>query len=79
MENNEDILLRVEHLKKYFVAGKDLFGKPVSYLKAVDDVSFSLPRASTLGIVGESGCGKTTLGRTILHLHDITDGKIMYD
>ena len=80
MENNQnDILLQVEHLKKYFVADKDFFGKPTSFLKAVDDVSLTIPRASTLGIVGESGCGKTTLGRTILHLHDITDGKIIYD
>lgn len=80
MENNDaNVLLRVEHLKKYFVAEKDFFGKPTTYLKAVDDVSFSMPRASTLGIVGESGCGKTTLGRTILHLHDITDGRIIYD
>lgn len=80
MENNDaNVLLRVEHLKKYFVAEKDFFGKPTTYLKAVDDVSFSMSRASTLGIVGESGCGKTTLGRTILHLHDITDGRIIYD
>lgn len=72
-------LLQVSHLKKYFVVDRDFFGKPTAFLKAVDDVSFEIPRASTLGIVGESGCGKTTLGRTILHLHDITDGSIVYD
>ena len=78
-ETKNDILLDVRHLKKYFPADKDFFGKPVSFLKAVDDVSFTVPRASTLGIVGESGCGKTTLGRTILHLHDITGGQVIYD
>lgn len=75
----EDILLDVRHLKKYFPASKDFFGKPKTFLKAVDDVSFQVKRGSTLGIVGESGCGKTTLGRTILHLHDITDGQVIYD
>ena len=74
-----DIILRVEHLKKYFTASKDFLGRPQTFLKAVDDVSFEVPRASTLGIVGESGCGKTTLGRTILRLHDITGGKVIYN
>ena len=71
-QKKEDILLDVRHLKKYFPASKSFFGKPKSFLKAVDDVSFTVPRGSTLGIVGESGCGKTTLGRTVLHLHEIT-------
>ena len=65
-------ILRVEHLKKYFKT-------PAGMLHAVDDVSFSIEKGKTLGVVGESGCGKTTLGRTILHLLDSTDGKIYFE
>lgn len=65
-------LLEVEHLKKYFKVGK-------SQLHAVDDISFTLDEGKTLGVVGESGCGKTTLGRTVLHLASPTSGKIMFD
>ena len=71
-------LLEVKHLKKYFVTGKSFFGKPTEYLRAVDDVSFTLEKGKTLGIVGESGCGKTTMGRTLLRLYDITDGEIWF-
>lgn len=74
-----DNILEVRHLKKYFPAEKNFFGKPISFLKAVDDVSFTLARGQTLGIVGESGCGKTTLGRTILRLHPATDGEILLE
>ena len=77
--NNQDIILEVRHLKKYFPVGKTFFGKPAGYLKAVDDVSFVIPRGSTLGIVGESGCGKTTLGRTILNLQPATDGQVIFE
>ena len=63
-----EALLEVRHLKKYFPASKNFFGKPLTWLKAVDDVSFKIKKGTTLGIVGESGCGKTTLGRTILRL-----------
>lgn len=79
VNGQKDILLEVRHLKKYFPIAKNAFGKTQTYLKAVDDVSFTVPRGSTLGIVGESGCGKTTLGRTILHLYDITGGQVIYD
>lgn len=72
-ELSENALLQVEHLKKYFKVGKS------SFLHAVDDVSFSLNKGETLGVVGESGCGKTTLGRTLLRLQDATDGKIIFD
>ena len=65
-------LLEVENLKKYFKTKGGM-------LHAVDDVSFSLDAHKTLGVVGESGCGKTTLGRTILHLTELTDGKITFD
>ena len=81
MENNEnapDILLEVRELQKHFVVGKSFFGKPTAFLKAVDNVSFSVKKGTTLGIVGESGCGKTTMGRTILRLYDVTSGEIWF-
>lgn len=71
--------LKVEHLKKYFVIEKSLLGKPLRYLKAVDDVSFTLEKGKTIGVVGESGCGKTTLGRTILKLYEPDGGKIFFE
>jgi len=70
-------LLEIKNLKQYFqVSGKLLNPK---YIKAVDDVSLYINKGETLGLVGESGCGKTTLGRTILRLYEPTDGKIIYD
>ena len=69
----EKILVKVEHLKQYFPAG----GKKV--VKAVDDVSFAIHKGETLGLVGESGCGKTTTGRSLLRLTEPTSGKITYD
>ncbi len=72
-------LLVVKDLKKYFVVDKNLFGKPTKFLRAVDGVSFTLEKGKTLGIVGESGCGKTTMGRTLLRLYDITDGEIYFN
>lgn len=70
-------LLEVRHLKKYFPVRTGLIAK--TDLKAVDDVSFTIGKGETLGIVGESGCGKTTLGRTVLRLTEPTDGDILYD
>ncbi len=72
------ILLEVKNLKKYFVVGTTFFGKPTKFLRAVDNVSFKLQKGKTLGIVGESGCGKTTMGRTILRLYDVTDGEVWF-
>ena len=72
-------ILRVEHLKKYFTIATDFFGRPTAHLRAVDDISFVLEKGKTIGIVGESGCGKTTLGRTILKLYDATDGEIYFE
>jgi oligopeptide transport system ATP-binding protein len=69
---NSDTLVEVRHLKKYFNVGKNLV------LKAVDDVSFSIKKGETLGLVGESGCGKTTCGRTILGLYPATSGEVLY-
>ena len=76
--NDDTPLLEVKDLKKYFVVGTNFFGKPTKYLHAVDNVSFSLKKGQTLGIVGESGCGKTTMGRTILRLHDVTGGEVWF-
>ncbi len=74
-----EAILEVRHLCKYFPAQKDFFGRPVTYLRAVDDVSFKIRRGTTLGIVGESGCGKTTLGRTILRLQNATSGEVFFN
>ena len=76
--NDSEVLLEVRNLKKYFPVGEDFFGRPTNQLKAVDDVSFTVKAGTTLGIVGESGCGKTTLGRTILRLHPATSGEIFF-
>ena len=76
-EQNATPLVEVRNLKEYFDINVGLFKtKP---LKAVDDVSFSIKRGETLGLVGESGCGKTTVGRTLLHLYKPTAGQIIYD
>lgn len=70
-------LVEVKHLKEYFNINTGVFtSKP---LKAVDDVSFTIKKGETLGLVGESGCGKTTVGRTLLHLYKPTDGEIIFD
>jgi len=72
-------LLTIEHLSVWFPSKKTFFGKPGEFVKAVDDVSFEVYKNETLGLVGESGCGKTTLGRTLLRLIEPTSGKIIYD
>lgn len=66
-------LLEVKHLKKYFHVGKN------QTLKAVEDVSLEIFKGETLGLVGESGCGKSTFGRTVIQLYEPTDGTIIYD
>ena len=74
-----DCVLEVRHLRKCFPLQKTLLGKTTRELVAVDDISFKLKAGETLGIVGESGCGKTTAGRAILKLHEPTAGQIIFD
>lgn len=74
-----DPILRVENLKTYFPMGNRFWGKPTGYVKAVDDVSFEVYPGETLGLVGESGCGKTTLGRSILRLIEPSAGKVYFE
>jgi oligopeptide/dipeptide ABC transporter ATP-binding protein len=71
-------LLRVEHLKKFFPIRKGVFSRVVGWVKAVDNVSFHIERGETLGLVGESGCGKTTVGRSILRLIEPTAGDVHF-
>jgi len=73
-----EVLLEVKNLKKYYPISNGMFGKTKGYVKAVDDVSFSIKRGTTMGLVGESGCGKTTIGKTILRLTDKTEGEVKF-
>lgn len=72
-------LLKVEHLKTWFPLRKGVFNRTYDYVRAVDDVSFEVFQGETLGLVGESGCGKTTLGRSILRLIEPSGGKVYFD
>lgn len=79
MENNNGTLLRVVDLKKYFPLGGWFFGKSSGYVMAVDGVDLEVNKGQTVALVGESGCGKTTLGRTILRLIEPTSGEIYFE
>ncbi len=72
MTENREILLKVEHLEQYFKLGK------FAVNKAVDDVSFDIYKGEVFGLVGESGCGKTTTGRSIIRLYDVTGGSVWF-
>lgn len=72
-------ILELQNIKTYFPKNKGFFGKATEWIKAVDDVSFDVYEGETLGLVGESGCGKTTLGRTILRLNEPSSGKIFFE
>ena len=74
-----ETLLEVENLSVWFPIKKNFFGKPLEFIKAVDNVSFKVFKGEILGLVGESGCGKTTLGRALLRLVKLTSGKIVYN
>ena len=75
---SQDPILKISNLKTYFPVRNGFFGGITSYVKAVDNISFDVYKGETLGLVGESGCGKTTCGRTILRLEEPTSGKIVY-
>jgi len=76
----DEVLLDVRHLKQYFPVTRGLIiQRKIADIKAVDDISFQVHRGETLGLVGESGCGKTTTGRSILQLNDITSGEVLYE
>ena len=78
-DSDDDYLLVVNDLKEYFPISKSLIKSNTVYLKAVDGVSLKLKAGHTIGIVGESGCGKTTLGRTILRLYEPTAGEVIFE
>ena len=75
---NGQTLLELKHLKMHFPITKGLLRRVVGHVRAVDDVSFSVYEGETLGLVGESGCGKTTLGRSIMRIYEPTAGQILY-
>ena len=79
MSEKSDVLVRVEDVKLHFPISHGLFSSKKSVLKAVDGVTFSIRRGKTFGLVGESGCGKTTVGRTLVRLYKPTAGRILYD
>jgi oligopeptide transport system ATP-binding protein len=76
---NDEVILSVQGLKKYFPIRRGVFRRRVGDVKAVDGVNFDVYRGETLGLVGESGCGKTTTGRTIIRLYEPTDGQVIFD
>src|SRR3972149_12283082 len=77
--HNAEDLVEVQHLVKYFPVRAGLMQRVVNWVKAVDDVSFTVKKGETLGMVGESGCGKTTIGRSMLRLVEPTSGSVHYD
>ncbi len=74
----DEVILEVKNLKKYFHIKKGFFGKDVQDVKAVDNVSFAIKKGETFGLVGESGCGKSTTGRTLIRLYDVTGGDVIF-
>ncbi|WP_411677678.1 ABC transporter ATP-binding protein [Caproicibacter sp.] len=74
-----DTLVEIQNLSKHFTVETNFFGKPTSVLKAVEDVSFTIQKGEAFGLVGESGCGKTTLGKMLVNLYRPSSGKILYD
>jgi oligopeptide transport system ATP-binding protein len=79
MTDKSEVLLKVNNLKMYFPIKRGVIQRTVGYVHAVDDVSFEVRKGETLGLVGESGCGKTTTGRTILKLYEPTSGSVVFE
>lgn len=79
MNSTNNILLEVKNLKKYFPITRGIFSKVVDWVRAVDNISFHIKAGETLGLVGESGCGKTTVSRVILRLLEATEGSVIFD
>ena len=79
MEKEKEVLLEINHLTKEFVTLKSFFGKPTKVLKAVQDVSFKIYKQEAFGLVGESGCGKTTIGKMLANVYAPTSGEILYN
>ena len=79
MTTDNKNLIEVRHLKKYFPIKGGIISRQVGAVKAVDDVSFAIPKGKVMGLVGESGCGKSTTGRTLLNLINPTSGEVLYD
>lgn len=77
--HDDSYIVEVHHLKQYFPIKAGLLQRVVGHVKAVDDVTFRIKRGKTLGLVGESGCGKTTVGKTMLRLNTATSGKVLFD
>ena len=78
MSEEKKVLLRISHLKQYFPIGKKQLGKPQAFVKANDGISLNIYEGETFGLVGESGCGKSTFGRTLLQLYKQTGGRTVY-
>ena len=77
--NHNEVLVKIEDLKMYFPIYRGVIRRQVGSVRAVDDVSLEVYKGETLGLVGESGCGKTTLGRTVLQLYKPTSGHVYYE
>ncbi|WP_461205549.1 ABC transporter ATP-binding protein [Clostridium sp. DL1XJH146] len=79
VESNNEFLIEVKELKKYFVKKEGFLGNKIKYIKAVDEVSFGIKKGETFGLVGESGCGKSTTGRTLIKLYEPTGGNVIFE